>query len=928
MEKKYKKILQTSFDFIVRNLNNVDWICDHLFADEILTSGMIDAIKDIQPKPKGQIRELLFTLPYGGQKAYDSFMNALDGTYNTYVADYLREKTEWPNLEKRMQIVKKSEIVCCTEEQLTDIYKSRLGKVNHMTGKKKGKLLIMSNVQGPDQSTAASSENFPSYKTDFINQCRSRMDFDLTSLLQLFKGIKYETRGSDIKRHISGEDMREFLAEQLDKDDNATFDSLVVVIFSGGYRYTPGQIYDKDGIEVEREELFEMIRRSTAFKDKPKIVIIHTCNFEELEKTESNEDDFFVVSSQPSTKNGPWVIGEEMNGSYFIQALIHVFKNMAHEKSFMEMMEEVNKCLTSAMVPGKGQQSVAEVLILEHSDDKDLFFFPGLIDIPEVQLPVFGWPDVAELDCINRPNVSIAKETYETEQYRQMAIENINDWPDLTTRLKIVKKSDIKMCSKESFAKICESRQVYDMTGKKKGKCLSISNFQCIQQRTDETSTDTTQLTEKYNTMSEAAQCESVLDFDKTSILQLFKHMQYESKGADVIRDTSRDDMMQFLEQHLSKDDNAIFDSLVIVIFSGGYDYKPGHVYDKDGIEINTEVLFEMIRQSPAFKNKPKIVIISTYDLTEETHVFDELAAVQIPKINTDDLFVVTAKPKTKKGPWIIGDEMNGSYFIQAFVHVFKKMAHEKSFQEMMIEVGDCLQNAMVADHRKEAVAEIFILEQCEEKELFFFPGLSGVPANHMKVPGWPDLTNGVIPVQKKNVKKSELGFFLNRHKEKIYTMTSANRGKFILISNAHCIPDNQYEENKVTAERYSECIRNLDFDKSNMSQLLKYMGYDSKGGYQVKNSTKEEIKDFLKTKLIEIDNDSSFQYDSLVILFLSGKLLCDAGKIYDKNGDILPRREILDIIKECKYFKGKPKIIFVQSFSFTDWKWKMVGIS
>lgn len=36
------------------------------------------------------------------------------------------------------------------------------------------------------------------------------------------------------------------------------------------------------------------------------------------------------------------------------------------------------------------------------------------------------------------------------------------DWPDLTTRLKIVKKSDIKMCSKESFAKICESRQVIE----------------------------------------------------------------------------------------------------------------------------------------------------------------------------------------------------------------------------------------------------------------------------------------------------------------------------------------------------------------------------------------------------------------------------------------------------------------------------------
>lgn len=30
---------------------------------------------------------------------------------------------------------------------------------------------------------------------------------------------------------------------------------------------------------------------------------------------------------------------------------------------------------------------------------------------------------------------------------------------------------------------------------------------------------------------------------------------------------------------------------------------------------------------------------------------------------------------------------MNGSYFIQAIIHVFKKMAHEKSFIEMMVEV-------------------------------------------------------------------------------------------------------------------------------------------------------------------------------------------------------------------------------------------------
>lgn len=41
------------------------------------------------------------------------------------------------------------------------------------------------------------------------------------------------------------------------------------------------------------------------------------------------------------SETGPWMIGENMSGSYFIQALIHVFKNFAFEKSFMELLQEV-----------------------------------------------------------------------------------------------------------------------------------------------------------------------------------------------------------------------------------------------------------------------------------------------------------------------------------------------------------------------------------------------------------------------------------------------------------------------------------------------------------------------------------------------------------------------------------------------------------
>lgn len=82
-------------------------------------------------------------------------------------------------------------------------------------------------------------------------------------------------------------------------------------------------------------------------------------------------------------------------------------------------------------------------------------------------------------------------------------------------------------------------------------------------------------------------------------------------------------------------------------------------------------------------------------------------------------------------------------------------------------------------------------------------------------------------------------------------------------------------------------------------------------------NVSLQEIKDFLKTKLNEIDKDQSVKYDSLVIMFLSGKFDCEPGKIYDCNGDVVSRKDILDIMKGSTHFKGKPKICIVQTYNF-----------
>ena len=68
--------------------------------------------------------------------------------------------------------------------------------------------------------------------------------------------------------------------KEIGEDTESSYDSLVVVILSGGMGYEPGQIYDRDGVMLPRDDILQIIRDSPAFKRKPKIVIIRTYSFE------------------------------------------------------------------------------------------------------------------------------------------------------------------------------------------------------------------------------------------------------------------------------------------------------------------------------------------------------------------------------------------------------------------------------------------------------------------------------------------------------------------------------------------------------------------------------------------------------------------------------------------------------------------------
>ncbi|CAC5393328.1 unnamed protein product [Mytilus coruscus] len=272
-------------------------------------------------------------------------------------------------------------------------------KVYPMKSVNRGKFILISNVQVKPLCTKTQNEEKKAQRyADYLRNS----DFDLVNVFQLFKFMGYDT--TDGKQFgKTKEEIKEILKQKLndiDKDSSSKYDSLIIVFLSSKIDPQATMIYDIDGEVVPKDEILEIIKGCQGFEGKPKIIIVHTYNFNEekeyFDKTnstpkgiimekKSNTDDIFVVSSY--SRIGPWMIGDNMVGSYFIQALIHAFKNLAYQKSFMELLKEAHSCLIQAVVPemtdGENsgtivKRTVAEIVLLEFCERKTLYFFPGL----------------------------------------------------------------------------------------------------------------------------------------------------------------------------------------------------------------------------------------------------------------------------------------------------------------------------------------------------------------------------------------------------------------------------------------------------------------------------------------------------------------------------------------------------------------------
>ncbi|VDI40132.1 Hypothetical predicted protein [Mytilus galloprovincialis] len=265
-----------------------------------------------------------------------------------------------------------------------------------MTSAKRGKFILISNVQCipcPESQNEKDKKEAESCAERY-SECIRNSDFDKSNMSQLLKYMGYDFRAGDQVENLSKEqEIKEFLKTKLRKIDNDTssqYGSMAILFLSGEIKCEAAKIYDKEGVFIPRNEILDIVKE---YKTEPLDQTDSTTN-DIIKRGEPNTDDIFMVSSYPRIEQGPWIIGENMIGSYFIQALVHVFKNFAYKKSFMELLQEANICLDQTLIPkltidGKNsgteeKKRVAQIVLLEYSEDKELYFFPGL----EFEAPV------------------------------------------------------------------------------------------------------------------------------------------------------------------------------------------------------------------------------------------------------------------------------------------------------------------------------------------------------------------------------------------------------------------------------------------------------------------------------------------------------------------------------------------------------------
>ena len=227
-------------------------------------------------------------------------------------------------------------------------------------------------------------------------------DVDAKNLQSLFLKFQYNVK---TVRNLTGGALKETLFKFAKQEDHKSADSVVVCILTHGLR---GQVYGVDGLLIPISDLTSMFNGHQAkhLVGKPKMFFIQACRGGEydygtdqsdgadslaaIKTTEQILDDIYSVD-EPDSYFDPKSLPVEADfllayatvpgyvswrnsekGSWFIQALVEVFRDEAKKEDAVSMLVKVNgKVAREFQSLNRGKQMPAPVVMLT----KKVFFF-------------------------------------------------------------------------------------------------------------------------------------------------------------------------------------------------------------------------------------------------------------------------------------------------------------------------------------------------------------------------------------------------------------------------------------------------------------------------------------------------------------------------------------------------------------------------
>lgn len=435
MEEADKKRLTSNRSFLVQNIEKWKDVVDKLMDYGILTEGMRQDIEAERTKDDKN-RKLLEIVPRRGPKAFQAFLKALVASGNGFVAEKISPGSEqryaevmtstekgmtspveevrplpgihlpgiqlpttWPTEQdcKTDFVVRK-----CTN---ADILSWQSDQVYKMRTKPRGRVLLFNNFVSAEHSVKEGKER----KVKLSR--REGTDLDEKALRCLLDQLHFDI---EVKKDRTAQNMRQDIEEEKQHPFHEAAECFILVILSHG---SSDGIYGIDGQVLRKDEIKSCFNNKNfkSMSGKPKLFFIQACrgdtydvganvadnvadargSFAKLklntpsgdaepvdeadsmvEKTPSDADMFFANATTQEYVS----FRNILYGSWFVQALVYIFRNYAYMEDINSLFTQVNLLVSEGRARGPDKQISVAVSEYQSTLRHKLFFFPGLTE--------------------------------------------------------------------------------------------------------------------------------------------------------------------------------------------------------------------------------------------------------------------------------------------------------------------------------------------------------------------------------------------------------------------------------------------------------------------------------------------------------------------------------------------------------------------